>query len=61
MEELAFLNLASSKGTEYTERRLVAEVLLGLDEEAGTTNLRYPTNLTPGDEGRRGLTAKGAK
>ena len=43
------------------ETRLVAEGLLELDEEAGTTNLRYPTNLTPGDEESRVLTAKSAK
>ena len=48
MEELAFLILVSSKGTEYAERRLAAEVLLGLDEEGGTTNLRYPRILLPG-------------
>ena len=50
-----------AKYAKCTKRRLVAEVLSGLDEEAGTTNLRYPTNLTPGDVERRGLTAKSAK
>ena len=45
--------MGTTKYAKCTKRRLVAGFLLGLDEEAGTTNLRYPTNLTPGKEGSR--------